>query len=134
MTSENDLAEDAFLQAGDFTDMPNEVIQHIIKYLYEPLYPDCVIENFYGQTFQDQLHRLHYNKKGLGRLNMACKKFNLLDKPWVLENRMLLNHLLFESLSHSNNINDIIELCIDGCVNASSIIVPKTTRLFLVTL
>ncbi len=104
------------LKSGDFTPFLDDMVQRIIGYLYTSLSDDCRAEDFNDPIFRARLRRSQYNnKKGLGRLDMTCKRFILLDNPCMITNKIILSDLLFELLRpshHNKNTASRIELCI----------------------
>jgi len=136
-TPEDASTEDTpTLQADSFTSLPNEIIKHIIEYLYPAITDYCVINRNEHVVYDsdnkglyNELNQLSEGKKALNQLTVSCNRFNLLDKPWMLANKTILNNLLFNLLnfSKSNGIlnfsknkgNDIISLCIQAGANVN---------------
>jgi hypothetical protein len=106
------------LQSGDFTPFVDNMVQRIIKYLYTSLPDDCTAESFIDSAFRARLRRSQYNnQKGIGRLDMTCKRFILLQNPCMIINKVILSNLIFELLRpsrHNKNTASHIKLCINA--------------------
>lgn len=117
------MENDDVLCSGDFTRMPDDIMQHIFRYLYEPLPCNCKAEDFKRPSFRDMFCRLrNSNPIRCGRFDMTCKRFNVLSNPCICANKIILSDLLFDLLRYSKQNNYTVSnlsLCIHAGVDVN---------------